>query len=324
TIRNVVEINGVDAASPRSKRSQFYINPVQAGCADPVVLRHGGMYYAYSTHSPDSPDMVHGIRMHLSKDLVHWEDQGYVLKAKDSWGNSRFWAPDIVERDGKFYLYYAADTRICVATADSPSGPFRQRNQRPMNPESLRIDAHVFKDSDGQYYLYYVDFNHGNEIWGGRLNDDMMTVDADSLKRMVLPDQSWEKHRGNIVEGPEMLKHNGVYYLTYSGSHFESREYAVGYATSGSPLGPWEKYERNPIMKSTSYAHGTAHHCFTESPDGSELFIVYHRHHSLTQTEPRQLSIDRALFVSQGQGPDVLQVHGPTLSPQPIPACAEE
>lgn len=323
TIRNVVERNGVDPASPHSKRSQFYINPVQAGCADPVVLRHGGMYYAYSTHSPDSPDMVHGIRMHLSKDLVNWEDQGYVLKAKDSWGNSRFWAPDIVERDGKFYLYYAADTRICVATADSPRGPFRQRDQRPMKPESLRIDAHVFKDSDGQYYLYYVDFNHGNEIWGGRLNDDMMTVDADSLKRMVLPDQAWEKHRGNIVEGPEMLKHNGVYYLTYSGSHFESREYAVGYATAGSPLGPWEKYDRNPIMKSTSYAHGTAHHCFTESPDGSELFIVYHRHHSLTQTEPRQLSIDRALFVHQKEGPDVLQIHGPTSSPQPMPANAD-
>ena len=132
-----------------------------------------------------------------------------------------------------------------------------------MNPDSLRIDAHVFADTDGQCCLYYVDFNRGNEIWGGRLNDDMMTVDADSLKKMIMPDQAWEKHRGNIVEGPEMLKHNGVYYLTYSGSHFESPEYAVGYATSSSPLGPWEKYERNPIMKSTSYAHGTAHHCFT-------------------------------------------------------------
>ena len=324
TIRELVNSSAVDKTSPNSMRSLSYVNPVQAGCADPVVLRHGGMYYAYCTHSPDFPDMVHGIRMHRSKDLVHWEDQGYVLKAQDSWGSSRFWAPDIVERDGKFYLYYAADTRLCVAIAESPMGPFRQQDQQPMKPESLRIDAHVFKDSDGQYYLYYVDFNRGNEIWGGRLNDDMTTVDTASLKRMILPDQPWERHRGNIVEGPEMLKHKGVYYLTYSGSHFESPEYAVGYATSDTPLGPWEKYERNPVMKSTSYAHGTAHHCFTESPDGQELFIVYHRHHSLTQTEPRQLSLDRAMFVPQKTGHDLLQIHGPTSSLQPMPADADE
>lgn len=324
TIRKVVKSSGEIDTQNGSTRSQFYTNPVQAGCADPVVLRHGGIYHAYSTHSPDYPDMMHGIRRHVSKDLVHWQDRGYVLRAEDSWGDSRFWAPDIVEREGRFFLYYAADTRICVAVANSPSGPFRQLEREPMNPDSLRIDAHVFKDSDGQYYLYYVDFNRGNEIWGGRLNDDMKTVDPGSLKRMILPDQAWERHQGNIVEGPEMLKHKGVYYLTYSGSHFESPAYAVGYATSDSPLGPWHKYERNPIMKSTSYAHGTAHHCFTDSPDGQELFIVYHRHHSLTQTEPRQLSIDRAMFVPQKQGPDVLQIHGPTSSPQPMPAGVGE
>ena len=322
--RNLTICEVADANRAELKSKPSYINPVQADCADPVVLRHEGLYYAYCTHSPDSPDMVHGIRLHVSKDLVHWRDQGYVLKRKDSWGDSRFWAPDIVERDGKFYLYYAADTRICVATANSPSGPFRQQVQRPLTPDSLRIDAHVFKDTDGQYYIYYVDFNRGNEIWGGRLKNDMITVEADSLKRMIVPDQVWERHRGNIVEGPELLKRKGVYYLTYSGSHFESPEYAVGYATSDSPLGPWQKYERNPIMKSTSYAHGTAHHCFTESPDGSELFIVYHRHHSLTQTEPRQLSIDRALFVHQKEGPDVLQIHGPTSSPQLMPACSDD
>ena len=307
-----------------TSRLKSYSNPVQANCADPAILRHGGIYYAYCTHAPDSPDMVHGIRLHVSEDLVHWKDQGYVLKSKDSWGDSRFWAPDIVEREGTFYLYYAADTRICVATAKSPAGPFRQRIQRPMEPESLRIDAHVFQDTDGQYYLYYVDFNRGNEIWGGRLNDDMMSVDTSSLKRMIVPDQSWETNRGRIVEGPEILKHKGLYYLTYSGSHFESPEYAVGYAISNSPLGPWEKYQHNPVMQSTSYAHGTAHHCFTRSPDGSELFIVYHRHHSLTQTEPRQLAIDRAMFVSQKKGPDVLQVHGPTSSPQPMPAYTDD
>src|SRR5690606_2321273 len=138
---------------------------------------------------------------------------------------------------------------------------------------------------------------------------------------MVRPDQAWERHQAPVVEGPEILKHKGVYYLTYSGSHFRHREYAVGYATSDSPLGPWKKYEFNPVMKSTAYALGTAHHCFVESPDGKELFIVYHRHHGPAGAEPRQLSIDRVRFVPDPRGgPDILEIHGPTSSPQPMPS----
>ncbi|TWT93819.1 family 43 glycosylhydrolase [Stieleria varia] len=296
-----------------------YTNPLKPGIADPTVLLHEGIYYLYCTHSHDHPDMRRGIRLFTSPNLVNWDDRGYIVRNEDSWGDSRFWAPDIIERNGKFYLYYAADTRICVAVADSPAGPFKQIGDRPMSPDSIRIDAHVFQDDDGQCYFYYVHFNRGNEIWGGKLNDDMITVDESSLKRLIQPDQGWERHQAPIAEGPEVLKHNGVYYLTYSGSHFESPEYAVGYATSDSPLGPWKKYQYNPIMKSTAYAHGTAHHCITESLDGKEKWIVYHRHFSLTETEPRQLSIDRLRFVPQDDGPDVLAVWGPTSSPQPVP-----
>ena len=301
-----------------------YTNPVRPGGADPVVLRHGGMYYAYCTYTPDFPTMPRGIRLYTSPNLVDWKDEGFVLKNQDSWGDSRFWAPDIVEKDGTFYLYYAADERMCVATAGSPLGPFRQQKEEPMLPESIRIDGHVFEDDDGQRYFYYVTFGEGNEIWGGKLNDDMTSVDPASLERMVKPDQPWERHKWAVTEGPEMLKHDGTYYLTYSGSHFESPEYAMGYATSDSPLGPWKKYEFNPVMKSTAYAHGTAHHCFTESPDGKEMFIFYHRHHTLDETEPRALSIDRVRYVPDPKGgPDILQIHGPTSSPQPMPSGAE-
>ncbi|MBB5350435.1 GH43 family beta-xylosidase [Haloferula luteola] len=307
--------------APRLPKS--YTNPVQPGCADPVVFHQDGKYYAYTTYSPDFPNMPRGIRLYTSTNLVDWKDQGFALKNEDSWGDSRFWAPDLVEKDGTYFLYYAADERMCVATSDTPMGPFRQKTETPIEPNSIKIDGHVFEDDDGQRYFYYVSFADGNQIWGGKLHDDMVSVDATTLSMMVKPDQAWERHQWPVTEGPEILKHKGTYYLTYSGSHFENPEYAVGYATSNSPLGPWTKFEFNPVMKSTSYAHGTAHHCFTESPDGKETFIVYHRHHTLDETEPRALSIDRVRFVpNPNGGPDILQIHGPTSSPQPLPSGA--
>ncbi|MBB5350437.1 GH43 family beta-xylosidase [Haloferula luteola] len=303
--------------------SDSFTNPVQEGGADPVVLHDNGKYYAYTTHTARQRGRTQGIRLHTSTDLVHWKDEGFALKDRDSWGDHGFWAPDIVEKDGTFYLYYAAQERICVATSNSPMGPFRQKTKEPMAPDSIKIDAHVFEDDDGQCYFYYVSFGQGNEIWGGKLNDDMVSVDPSSLRKMLGPDEAWERHQAPVTEGPEMIKHQGIYYLTYSGSHFAHPEYAVGYATSDSPLGPWKKYAFNPVMKSTSYARGTAHHCFIESPDGKEIFIVYHRHQSFTQVSPRNLAIDRVRFVPDpAGGPDILQIHGPTSTPQPMPSGA--
>jgi len=311
----------INAPNPIPPR-RSYTNPVQANVADPAILKHNNTYYAYCTHSADHPLMKRGIRLYSSQNLVQWQDHGFVITEKQSWGTSRFWAPDIIEHQNQFYLYYATDTRICVAKSRHPTGPFKELPQSPMLPETVRIDAHVFQDN-GKAYFYYVRFNQGNEIWGGELNDDMVSLKPNSLKRMIQADQPWERNQAAIAEGPAVLKHKDLYYLTYSGSHFESPHYAVGYATSKSPLGPWTKHPYNPIMKSTAYAHGTAHHCFTTSPDGEELFIVYHRHHDLTNTEPRQMAIDRVQFIPQPIGPDILEIHGPTSSPQPIPSGAD-
>lgn len=304
------------------KADNHYTNPVQPNGADPVVLRHDGVYYLYCTYSPDHPNMPNGIRLYTSTNLVDWTDRGYVLKRDDSWGEEKFWAPDVIEHEGKFLMYYAAETRICVAESDTPLGPFTQPEKKPMEPASIRIDAHIFQDDDGKNYLYYVCFNKGNEIWGVELNDDMRSVKSETARLQVKAVEPWETHMAPIAEGAEVLKHKGVYYMTYSGSHFMSPEYAVGYATARHPLGPWTKYEFNPIMRSNSYAHGTAHHCLTTSPDGSEMFIVHHQHAELDEAEPRKLAIDRIQFAPQADGPDALEVWGPTRNAQPMPSGA--
>ncbi|MGL1957138.1 MAG: family 43 glycosylhydrolase [Colwellia sp.] len=322
-----VDIRNVSFSEYAPKAEQAtYTNPVQLNCADPGILKYQAMYYAYCTYTPDFPSMKRGIRLYTSADLVNWQDRGFVMKKEDSWGKSRYWAPDVLEKNGTFYMYYAVDERIGIATSKSPLGPFKQQTKEPMAPDDIKIDAHVFIDDDGKQYFYYVDFVQnadgwgGNQIWGAELQEDMKTINKNSMRELIAPVAPWETHMAKVVEGPVITKHKGYYYMTYSGSHFESPYYSVGYAVAKHPLGPYKKYKLNPIMQSTKFAHGTAHHSVTTSPDGSELFFVYHQHFSLNQTEPRKIAIDRLRFVPQKNGPDILQAWGPTLSPQPVPS----
>jgi len=302
--------------------SASYTNPLLNMCADPDVLYHNGTYFLYPTNAGDDND-DQGFKVYTSTDLVHWAEKGFAFRKGDGWGSNNFWAPDIIERDGTFYMYYVANEQICVATSDSPLGPFKQDVFKPMHNDVKEIDAHVFYDEpSGKYYIYFVRFDNGNVMYGAELNDDMKTIKEDTVTRLFAADQGWDQDMGNINEGPFMLTKDGKYYLTYSGSHFQSINYGAAYAVADSPLGTYTKYKNNPIMKSNSLAHGTGHHCITESPDGTELFMVYHRHHDLQNTEPRQLCIDRMQFTEDADGETVLEVKGPTVTPQALPSGA--
>lgn len=301
-----------------------YTNAVLPYCADPDILYYNGVYYMYSTNTSNANN---GFKVYSSTDLTNWTDRGWCLTKGEVYGTSGFWAPDIIEKDGIFYMYYVANEHLSVATSTSPVGPFTQtETQRvPIHESPKEIDAHVFKDDDGQYYIYFVRFydgngNSGNNIWGAKLNSDMRSIDESTLTCLISPTESWETDTAAVAEGPFMLKKDGVYYLTYSGSHFQSISYGSGYATSTSPLGTYTKYANNPIMQSNSLVHGAGHHCVTESPDGSELFMVYHCHKDLSTTEPRSLCIDRMHFTKDDDGNTVLEVLGPTVTMQPFPS----
>lgn len=299
--------------------NESYINPVFDKCADPDILYHNGTYYLYCTTPTQEGNS--GIKVYTSTDLVHWTDQGFAFFKGDGWGDSNFWAPDIIERDGVFYMYYAADEHLCVATSESPLGPFKQDIYEPMHEYIKEIDAHAFYDeASDKYYLYFVRFTAGNVIWGAELNDDMKSIKEETLTQISRANQGWDEDMMRVNEGPYMLVRDGKYYMTYSGSHFESVNYGAGYAVADSPLGPFTKYENNPIIQSNSLVHGAGHHCVAASPDGKELFMVYHCHHSLFATDPRRLCIDRMQFTEDADGNIVLEVNGPTVTPQELPS----
>ncbi|WP_168735946.1 family 43 glycosylhydrolase [Cohnella fermenti] len=296
------------------------------GIADPHVMYYEGVYYLYGTDTAkSSTDMQVGIKVYTSTDLVNWTERGYALSNEDSWGSKQFWAPEVIERDGTFYMYYAVEEHLAVASSDSPLGPFKQEVQAPLHPDTKEIDAHIFTDDDGRSYMYFVRFNNNNHILVAEMNEDMKSIKEDTIQFVFAPTQEWENSQkepvASINEGPFVIKHNGTYYMTYSGNHFQSPDYGVGYATAPTPTGPWTKYEFNPIMKSNELVPGAGHHSLIQSPDGTELFMVYHTHYAVGQTEPRKLAIDRVQFVPQENGPDLMEVWGPTMTPQLMPSA---
>lgn len=308
-----------------------YTNPVGniTGIGDPYVLRWDGKYYLYATSAPN------GFRVWESTNLVDWELKGMAFDAAhpaNSWGVNSFWAPEVIRHRDAFYMVYSARNRegslkIGLAKSDHPLGPFITVKAPLVDRELSYIDGHIFVDGDTPYLFYVKDCSenvidgvHVSQIYAQEMSEDLLELKGEPVL-VAQPDQPWEgidkDWRWN--EGPFVLKVDGVYYLMYSANVFSSAEYAVGYATAAAPLGPWTKAKENPILAKRLEigVSGPGHNSVTLSPDGTEMFIVYHTH-----TDPkapsgnRTVNIDR-LYVQGGR----MWVEGPTRSPQPAPSA---
>src|ERR1017187_6752594 len=151
--------------------------------ADPAPLVYKGTVYLYTSHDEDDATEFHMLnwKLYTSADMVNWTDHGTVASlATFPWAvqSNDAWAPQAIERNGKFYLYVPISVPqwpnrvIAVAVADSPLGPFKDALGHPLIDKAVgNIDPTIFIDDDGQAYLYW-----GNpDLWYVKLNKDMIS-----------------------------------------------------------------------------------------------------------------------------------------------------
>ncbi len=214
-------------------------NPVVQTCftADPAPMVYNDTVYLYTSHDEDDARGFHMLdwKCFSTKDMVNWTDHGSIASlATFPWAvqNNDAWAPQCVERDGKFYLYVPVSVPgwpknvIAVAVADNPLGPYRDALGHPLvDKANGYIDPTVFVDDDGQAYLYFGNPN----VWYVKLNKDMISYSGGVVKAEGKP--------GNYQEGPWLCKRNGHYYLIYASTCCPE---GIGYAMSDKPTGPWE------------------------------------------------------------------------------------
>jgi len=156
---------------PADTAAKYYQNHVLDGYADPDVLYYDGKYYMYAT----SYYVEKGYEVYTSTDLVNWTNEGMTLT--EAWGIDHwYWAPDVEEIDGKFYMIATVAEHVGIAVADSPLGPFIPEGNWLF--EST-IDGHIFVDDDGTMYIYYVSWREGYAygIYGVKMMDDYVTPD---------------------------------------------------------------------------------------------------------------------------------------------------
>ena len=312
-----------------------YVNPLKTAegdtlrIADPFIYKGAdNMYYLTGTSGSN------GFDCYKSEDLVTWNFAGELYRpAEGHFGTDAFWAPEVKYYKGGYYLTYSCldpeSGRLlpCLAWSGSPEGPFRDLYLPWFDFGYSAIDCHIFVDDDGSPYLYFsrngaADGYTYGEIYAARLKDDLSGPDGEPVPIMKAS-QPWERVRWSVNrcnEGPFVIKSGGRYYMTYSANDTGYEHYGVGVAVADAPLGPWEKYEDNPLM-TTDMEKGVSspgHNSIVESPDGSEMFVVYHRHTDTDGPRPsydRMVCIDRMRIDDDGK----LRIDGPTVTPQPMP-----
>lgn len=240
-------IAGLMAVLPLSVSAQQMPVVQTKYTADPAPMLHNDTIFLYTSHDEDNAEgfLMKNWLLYTTTDMKNWQDRGIVAGLENfEWykGDNGAWAIQVVERNGKFYLYAPIHGHgIGVLVADSPYGPFKDPLGKPLVWQKEHwedIDPTVFIDDDGQAYMYWGNPN----LYMVKLNEDMISYSGEIVKHPKIEDYQ---------EGPWMYKRGKYYYLAFASTCCPE---GIGYAMSKKPTGPWQY--KGHIMNHTERTRG--------------------------------------------------------------------
>lgn len=289
------------SAAAKRRPDRFHSGHVYRGSfPDPDVFRWGRTWIASSTTiarrslpmmtSADGRTwrarQAHGTGRRRNNDAMVGVP---VWAARERAGFRRFiktWAPSIGRVAKRRWLVaYAAPLRhhprkrcVGIATADRPTGPFRNIRRRPLVcPRNQgAIDPDVFRTRTGRPYLLWktegIPGRVPTKIRVRELRRDGLGFRPGSRARTLLRTaRAWE---GPVIENPSMIRYRGRLYLFYSGNRWFNRSYAVGYAICRSVRGPCRRPQRRPLLATGRKVAGPGGQSAFRGPRG-QLLLAY-------------------------------------------------
>ncbi len=270
--------------------------------ADPTARVFNGRVYVFPSHDiPAQPGrgragwfVMEDYHVFSSASLTDWTDHGVIVSQnKVNWVDSTtfsMWAPDCIERNGKYYFYFPASMKsgygrgssVGVAIADNPAGPYIPQ---PEPIKNLRgIDPALFIDKDGQAYIYWA----GGNIFAAKLRDNMLELASDPIVVTEMPAKG-------LKEGPFLFERKGIYYMTYP--HVQNKTERLEYAISDNPMGPFKF--TGVIMDESPTGCWTNHQSIIEF--NNQWYLFYH-HNDLSPKfdKNRSIRVDSLFFNEDG------------------------
>ena len=315
---------GTAAQQPAPKPALTGNNPFVQTCytSDPAPLVAGDRLYVYTGHDEDRADFfwMQEWRVYSTEDMVNWVDHGSPLALESfSWADDRAWASQCIERNGQFYWYICAHSKLSggmaigVAVSDTPTGPFRDAIGKPLYDDGKwdHIDPTVMIDDDGQAWLmwgnprvYYLKLNADMVSYSGQ--PAMLPMTEASFGSPAMSEREQGKtYQDSYVEGPWLMKSpKDAYYLLYAAGGVPEH---ISYSTAPRPSGPW-RYAGQimPLSDTGSFTN----HCGVADYKGHSYFF-YH-----TGKLPggggfgRSVAVEEFKYNKDGSFPTILPTDG--------------
>jgi len=241
--------------------------------ADPYVMTVGDHYLAFGTNGVGG-----AVQMLSSTDSVSWKLEGPALTSLPPWADPGYtWAPSVIATSTGYLLFYTvrdhASQKQCISSARSaqPTGPYVDTSAGPFicQPQlGGSIDpSPTFVYGGGAYLLWKSEGEAAHSvsrIWSQQFDPETLSLLGDPVQ-LLSADRAWES---GVIEGPSMTFVDGSWMLIYSGNHWGEPDYAVGYATCASPIGPCTKPADNVVLGSSAFVSGPGGAEFFHPPDG--------------------------------------------------------
>lgn len=322
-----------------------YVNPVHpSSFADPFVWRHEGGFLAVGTGPCQAGPAASVFPLMRSPDLVHWTPAGCALVRPDAALGTDFWAPEVVQAEGRWWLYYSVGFgdrahQLRVACSDSACGPYHDCAQlTDPREQPFAIDPHPFRGPDGRWVLFYArDFLDEHDDAGRPTRpgtalvvqplDGMTRLAREGARTVARARHDWQRFQAgramygrvfdwHTLEGPFVAAHAGRYWCLYSGGCWQTPGYGVDYVVADALLGPWhdEGAEAGPrVLRSVpDHVLGPGHCSVVTGPDGRTQHLAYHAWD--LRADHRRLCIDPLQFTPAGP-----RSPGPSWSEQAMP-----